>query len=102
MLNKINTNFPKARFTYMTLAQKFRKQCAPNFENLLQYKLLNIKVTVHWEDKRAMKFEDKRLKKLAIPSRKWINTKVHSNNIFNLILKEELSDTDSEALIEEL
>ena len=31
MLNKINTNFPKARFTYMTLAQKFRKQCAPNF-----------------------------------------------------------------------
>ena len=49
-----------------------------------------------------MKFEDKRLKKLAIPSRKWINTKIHSNNIFNSILKEELSYTDSEALIEEL
>ena len=31
MLHKINTNFPKARFTYITLAQKFRKQCAPNF-----------------------------------------------------------------------
>ena len=30
-LHKINTNFPKARFTYITLAQKFRKQCAPNF-----------------------------------------------------------------------
>ena len=57
---------------------------------------------MHWDNKRAMKSEDKRLKKLAIPSRKWINTKVRSNNIFNLILKEELSDTDSEALIEEL
>ena len=30
MLHKINTNFPKARFTYITLAQKFRKQCPPN------------------------------------------------------------------------
>ena len=57
---------------------------------------------MHWEDKWAMKFEDKRLKKLVIPSRKWINTKIRSNNIFNSILKEELSDGDSEALIEEL
>ena len=72
------------------------------YTKLLQYKLLNIKVTTHWEDKRAMKFEDKRLKKLAIPSRKWINTKIRSNDIFNSILKEELSDGDSEALIEEL
>ena len=72
------------------------------YTNLLQYKLLDIKVTTHWEDKRAMKFEDKRLKKLVIPLRKWINTKIRSNDIFNSILKEELSDADSEALIEEL
>ena len=30
-LQKINTNLPKARFTYITLAQTFQKQCAPNF-----------------------------------------------------------------------
>ena len=30
-LQKINANFPKVRFTYITLTQNFLKQCAPNF-----------------------------------------------------------------------
>ena len=72
------------------------------YANLLQYKLLNIKVTMQWEDERAMEILRRKTEVVSYPLRETDQYKDQSKDILNSILKEELSDSDSEALIEEL
>ena len=57
------------------------------YANLLQYKLLNIEVTVQWEDERAMEILRRKTKKLAIPSGKWINMKTSRKTFWTQFLK---------------
>ena len=65
------------------------------YMNVWQYKLLNIKVTMQWEDGR-------KTEKVSYRLRKTDQYEDQSKDILNSILKEELADSDSEALIEEL
>ena len=72
------------------------------YANLLQYKLLNIKVTMQWEDEWAMEILRRKTEVVSYPLREKDQYEDQSKDILNSILKEELSDSDSEALIEEL
>ena len=72
------------------------------YANLLQYKLLNIKVTMQWEDERAMEILRRKTEVVSYPPREMDQYLEQSKDILNSILKEELSVSDSEALIEEL
>ena len=72
------------------------------YANLLRYKLLNIKVTMQWEDERAMEILRRKTEEVSYPLREMDQYEDHSKDILNSILQEELSDSDSEALIEEL
>ena len=68
------------------------------YAKLLQYKLLNKKVTVQWEDARAMEILRRRTEEVSYPLREVDQYEDQSKDILNSIL----SDSDSEALIEEL
>ena len=72
------------------------------YANLLQYKLLKIKVTVQWKDKRAMDILRRKTEEVKYPFGKTDQYEDQSKDILNSILKDEPSDSDSEALIEEL
>ena len=72
------------------------------YADLLQYKLLKIKVTVQWKDKRAMEILRRKTEEVKYPLRKTDQYEDQSKDILNSILKDEPSDSDSEALIEEL
>ena len=72
------------------------------YANLLQYKLLKIKVTVQWKDKRAMDILRRKTEEVKCPFGKTDQYEDQSKDILNSILKDERSDSDSEALIEEL
>ena len=71
------------------------------YANLLQYKLLNIKVTVQWEDERAVEIL-RRTEEVSYPLREMDQYVDQLKDTLNSILQEELSDSDSEVLIEEL
>ena len=72
------------------------------YANLLQYKLLNIKVTMQWEDERVMEILRRKTEEVSYPLREMDQYEDQSKDILNSILQEVLSDGDSEALIEEL
>ena len=72
------------------------------YANLLQYKLLNIKVTMQWEDERVMQILRRKTEEVSYPLREMDQYEDQSKDILNSILQEVLSDGDSEALIEEL
>ena len=72
------------------------------YANLLQYKLLNIKVTMQGEDEQAMEILRRKTEEVSYPLREMDQYEDQSKDILNSILQEELSDSDSEALIEEL
>ena len=72
------------------------------YANLLQYKLLNIKVTVQWEDERAVEILRRRPEEVSYPLMEMDQYEDQLKDILNSILQEELSDSDSEVLIEEL
>ena len=72
------------------------------YANLLQYKLFKIKVTVQWKDKRAMEILRRKTEEVKYPFAKTDQYEDQSKDILNSILKDEPSDSDSEALIEEL
>ena len=71
------------------------------YANLLQYKLLNVKVTVQWEDERAVEIL-RRTEEVSYPLREMDQYVDQLKDTLNSILQEELSDSDSEVLIEEL
>ena len=62
MLHKINRNFPKVRFTYIKLTQNLQTS---------QHTYLKKKTEINGNGN----FLEERLKKLVIPSGKWINMK---------------------------
>ena len=72
------------------------------YENFWQYKLLNIKVTIQWEDGHVMEILRTKTEEVGYRLRKTDQYEDQSKDILNLILKEELADSDLEALIEEL
>ena len=72
------------------------------YENFWQYKLLNIKVTTQWEDEQVMEILRTKTEEVSYRLRKTDQYEDQSKDILNSILKEELADSDSEALIEEL
>ena len=89
-LHKINANFPKVRFTYIILTQNFLKQCAPNFilrEFLAIYKLLNIKVTMQWEDGQVMEILRTKTEEVSYALRKTDQYEDQSKDILNQFLK---------------
>ena len=72
------------------------------YENFWQYKLLNIKVTIQWEDGQVMEILRTKTEEVGYRLRKTDQCEDQSKDILNSILKEELADSDLEALIEEL
>ena len=72
------------------------------YENFWQYKLLNIKVTIQWEDGQVMEILRTKTEKVSYRLRKTDQYEDQSKDILNSILNEELADSDSEALIEEV
>ena len=72
------------------------------YKNFWQYKLLNIKVTIQWEDGHVMEILRTKTEEVGYRLRKTDQYEDQSKDILNLILKEELADSDLEALIEEL
>ena len=70
------------------------------YANLLQYKLLNIKV--HAVGGWTGHGNFKKTEEVSYPLREMDQYEDQSKDILNSILQEELSDSDSEALIEEL
>ena len=93
--------FQKLGLLYTSNSHKIfeNKVCLTLFyANLLQYKLLNKKVTVQWEDARAMEILRRRTEEVSYPLREVDQYEDQSKDILNSIL----SDSDSEALIEEL
>ena len=72
------------------------------YANLLQYKLLNIKVTMQWQDEQVMEILRRKTEEVSYPLREMDQYEDQSKDILNSILQEVLSDGDSEALIEEL
>ena len=72
------------------------------YENFWQYKLLNIKVTIQWEDGHVMEILRTKTEEVGYRLRKTDQYEDQSKDILNSILKEELADSDLEALIEEL
>ena len=57
---------------------------------------------MQWEDERAMEIVRRKTEEVSYPLREMDQYEDHSKDILNSILQEELSDSDSEALIEEL
>ena len=105
--HKINVNFPKVRVTvYIKINshQIFENNvCLTLFyANLLQYKLLNIKVTMQWEDERVIEILRRKTEEVSYPLREMDQYEDQSKDILNSILQEVLSDGHSEALVEEL
>ena len=72
------------------------------YENFWQYKLLNIKVTIQWEDGQVMEILRTKTEEVGYRLRKTDQYEDQSKDILNSILKEELADSDLEALTEEL
>ena len=72
------------------------------YENFWQYKLLNIKVTIQWEDGQVMEILRTKTEEVSYRLRKTDQYEDQSKDILNSILKEELADSDLEALIKEL
>ena len=72
------------------------------YENFWQYKLLNLKVTIQWEDGHVMEILRTKTEEVGYRLRKTDQYEDQSKDILNSILKEELADSDLEALIEEL
>ena len=72
------------------------------YENFWQYKLLNIKVTVQWEDGQVMEILRTKTEEVSYRLRKTDQYEDQSKDILNSILNEELADSDSEVLIEEV
>ena len=88
--HKINANFPKVGFTYIQLTRNFRKQCTPNF------------ILREFTAIRAMEILRRKTGEVSYPLGETDQYEDHSKDILNSIPKKELSDSDFEALIEEL
>ena len=93
-LNKINANFPKVRFTYIKLTRNFRKQRAPNF--ILRDNILYISKE---QTETSMEVSRRKTEEGSYPLGETDEYEDQSQDILNSILKEELSDSDSKALI---
>ena len=89
-LHKINANFPKVGLTYIQVTRNLRKQCAPNF------------ILREFTAIRAMETLRRKTGEVSYPLGETDQYEDQSKNILNSVLKEELSDTDPEGLIEEL
>ena len=72
------------------------------YENFWQYKLLSIKVTIQWEDGQVMEILRTKTEEVSYRLRKTDQYEDQSKDILNSILNEELADSDSEVLIEEV
>ena len=87
---QIYTNVPKVRFTYIKLTLNLRKQRAPYFTRIC----CNTNFSTYISKGKKIAF--------SVILGETDQHEDQSKDILNPILKEELSDSDSEALIEEL
>ena len=73
---------------YIILTQNFQKQCTQNFilREFLQYKLLNIKVTMQLEDGQVMDILRRKTEEVSYPLRKTDQYEDQSKGILNSIL----------------